>query len=90
MPAEVVSIDHLRAARDAEKTRKTRQIGNCARGARDECGSEKPGRMCRSRSVRQAGRSIVEGRGARVSVQQRARSHSEVDRQQHRAPAGSS
>jgi hypothetical protein len=36
MPAEVLSIDQLRAARQSEKA--TRVLGNCARGAREERG----------------------------------------------------
>jgi hypothetical protein len=40
MPAEVVSIDRLRAAREAEKAHKV--LGNCARGTRESCGMKNP------------------------------------------------
>jgi hypothetical protein len=37
--AAVISIDHLRAAREAEKaTKAARVYGTCARGVREECG----------------------------------------------------
>jgi hypothetical protein len=43
MPAEVVSIDQLRASRQREKA--TRVLGNCARGVREPCGMKDP-RAC--------------------------------------------
>jgi hypothetical protein len=43
MPAEVISLDQQRAAREARNVRRLRRmIGNCQRGIKEECGLTNP------------------------------------------------
>jgi len=42
MSADIVPLDQVRAAREADCAKKARQSGNCARGVREECGMKDP------------------------------------------------